>query len=381
MKIRLVIAFVAFSLAVSFAQPIKVIADRLDFGYDFATFSEGLLKVKQNGKWGYINEDGDQVIQARFKEAGNFSEGLAPVKIGEKYGYIDQSGQLVIAARYSYAATFSEGLAQVGFMRGQNGYIDRDGRIAFTSTKTFKCIKDELSSEGLIKVEGPNKKIGFVDQRGNLIIKPQFDRAYAFIEGLAAVSVRKKVGFIDRSGRFVIQPKYDLIKRFDNGYTGVCVGQRWGIIENAAQTEIVRPRFADIQSFHNGRAAVQVSGKWGFINKYGDMVISPKFCETAPFNDNLTPVCVEGKWGYMDSNGNMAIPPQYQNPNRKANAFSNGMEIAYQGSKCGVIDQNGRFIVAPRYDCIYFSGDTPGLAITMNYRGGKKSFQLVKINR
>ncbi len=385
MKIRFVViaiaTFVLFTLD-SNAQQVEVLIDRLDFGYDVAQFSEGLLRAKNGDKWGFVNENGRWVIAPRFKEAGDFSEGLAAVKIGNKYGYIDQAGNLVIAARYSYAEEFSEGLAQVGFVRGQNGYIKEDGSIAFVSSSDrFKCVKGEYCSGGLIKVLGANKKFGFVDIDGNVSIHPQFDRAYSFIDGLAAVAIGKKVGFIDEVGSFIIAPKYDVIKRFKNGYTGVCVGNRWGIIENSAQSEIIRPRYTDVQSFYNGRAAVMVNDKWGYINKYGEMVITPKFCETAPYNKNLTPVCVDNKWGYMDSNGNLAIQPQYKNPNRKPDAFNNGMEIAFVGNKCGVINQNGQFIVSPKYDCIYFSGDTPGLAVVMNTIAGERSCQLVRIRR
>ena len=381
MKFRFVIAIVTLLSIQSFAQNMEVLADHIGFGYDVAQFSEGLLRVKQGDKWGFISENGNWVIKPRFSDARDFSEGLAAIKIGNKYGYIDRSGNLVIAARYSHASNFSEGLAQVGFVRNQTGYIDVNGGIAFVSNGDYTCIKNELCSDGLIKVVGKNKKFGYVNQNGHLVVAPQFDRAYTFIEGLAAVGVRDKVGFINQRGDFIISPKYDVIKRFKNGYTGVCVGNRWGIIENAAQSEIVRPRYTNVQSFYNGRAAVEVNGKWGFIDKGGAMVISPKFSETAPFNNNLTPVCINEKWGYMDTNGNMAIQAQYKNPNRKANAFSHGMEIAYVGNKCGVINEHGTFIVSPKYDCIYFSGDTPGLALVMKTIAGKKSYQLVRIKK
>lgn len=380
MKIRFVVIAISMLITLSsFAQNMEVLTDRIDFGYDVAQFSEGLLRAKKADKWGFINESGRWVIPAKFAEAHDFSEGLAAVKIGNRYGFIDHSGTLVIAARYSYASGFNEGIAQVGFVRGQTGYIDKAGKIAFVSNDQFKCLKNETSADGLVKVKGPNQKFGYVDQRGNLVIPPQYDRAYNFIEGLAAVSLGNKVGFINNQGQFIIAPKYDVIKRFKNGYTGVCVGNRWGIVDNATQSELIKPRFANVQSFYNNRAAVQVNDKWGFINKRGDMVISPKFCETAPFNNHLTPVCIDGKWGYMDTSGNMAIQAQYKNPNRKVNAFNNGMEIAYVGNKCGVINQQGNFIVPPNYDCIYFSGSTPGLALIMQKIGSKKSYKLVKI--
>ncbi|EOZ2107593.1 WG repeat-containing protein, partial [Campylobacter coli] len=59
-------------------------------------FSEGLVAVKLNGKWGFIDKSGKIVIESKFDSGGHFSEGLAGVKLNGKYGLIDKSGKIVI---------------------------------------------------------------------------------------------------------------------------------------------------------------------------------------------------------------------------------------------------------------------------------------------
>ena len=44
-----------------------------------SAFSEGLASVEQNGKWGFINTQGEVVVPCIYDIAGSFSEGLAPV--------------------------------------------------------------------------------------------------------------------------------------------------------------------------------------------------------------------------------------------------------------------------------------------------------------
>jgi hypothetical protein len=39
-------------------------------------------------------------------------------------------------------------------------------------------------------------KYGYINNTGEIVIKPQFDLAYAFSEGLAVVEVNGKEGFI-----------------------------------------------------------------------------------------------------------------------------------------------------------------------------------------
>ena len=69
-------------------------------------FSEGLARVKVNGKWGYINESGKIVIKPQFENAREFSEGLARIRLNKKWGYIDKSGKLVIEPQFIKAREF-----------------------------------------------------------------------------------------------------------------------------------------------------------------------------------------------------------------------------------------------------------------------------------
>src|SRR5688572_3761124 len=48
------------------------------------------------GRWGYINTAGELVIEARYDDAGPFSEGLASVNKRGKWGFIDQNGNEII---------------------------------------------------------------------------------------------------------------------------------------------------------------------------------------------------------------------------------------------------------------------------------------------
>ena len=58
-------------------------------------FSEGLHPVKQNGLWGYINEQAQWVIPPQYDKDASFSDGLALVEKDGKLMYIDHSGAVV----------------------------------------------------------------------------------------------------------------------------------------------------------------------------------------------------------------------------------------------------------------------------------------------
>ena len=64
--------------------------------------------VKENGKWGYINAEGEYVINNQYEEARPFSNGLAAVKTNGLWGYITQDNELVIDAQFDEALDFTD---------------------------------------------------------------------------------------------------------------------------------------------------------------------------------------------------------------------------------------------------------------------------------
>ena len=56
----------------------------------------------------------------------------------------------------------------------------------------------------------------------SIVIKPQFDYADDFSEGLARVDFSGKWGFIDHTRKFVIKPLFDHVLNFSGGLAKVC---------------------------------------------------------------------------------------------------------------------------------------------------------------
>ena len=57
---------------------------------------DNMIAVCKNGKWGFVNSEGEEVIVPVYAEAKSFSNGLAAVSNGETWGFIDRDGTLVI---------------------------------------------------------------------------------------------------------------------------------------------------------------------------------------------------------------------------------------------------------------------------------------------
>ncbi|MDR2467074.1 MAG: WG repeat-containing protein [Prevotellaceae bacterium] len=134
----------------------------------------------------------------RYKKADKFSEGLAAVKLNGKYGFIDRTGMEIIPFRYDDAGAFSEGLAKVR-TNGKWGFIDKMGKEAIPS------IYDNVGSfsEGLVAAQSEGK-YGFIDKTGKEVISFKYDDAGIFSDGLARVRSDGKWLYIDASDKIVI---------------------------------------------------------------------------------------------------------------------------------------------------------------------------------
>ncbi|MBQ7132696.1 MAG: WG repeat-containing protein [Oscillospiraceae bacterium] len=67
-----------------------------------------IIAFKDGDKWGFVDEEGDVVIDPEYSDAKSFSNGLAAVCIDGKWGFIDMDNNLVIPCQYDDADYFNE---------------------------------------------------------------------------------------------------------------------------------------------------------------------------------------------------------------------------------------------------------------------------------
>lgn len=277
-------------------------------------FSEGLAPVKENskGNWGFIDTQGNLVIDYQFSSVYDFREGLACVQSSDSdlWGYIDTTGNVVIPMEYDHVVYFSDGIAHV--VKNGTGYIiDKTGAVLAETEfeSSGEC------SEGLINVK-KDDKWGYIDEQGNLIIDCQYDVSGHFSEGLAWVCKDDRSGYIDDQGNVVIDFIYDA-------------------------------DYNNSSEFTNGYAVVEKDGKYGMIDKQGNTVIDFTYDHLDKYTeDGLICAKKDGLYGYIDINGNTVIDFQYDD----AYDFCDGLAFAELDNKYGFIDTAGNVVLDFIYD-------------------------------
>lgn len=181
---------------------------------DCGVYSDGLIPIKQNGKYSYYDILGDaQFDGAVFDYAGTFSNGTAAVRVNGKWQIIDKNGKTFDDKVYEDIVLFSDGT----YTRKDVKLFKYDGKyhliVKGEERGTFNGV-DILTDDGLIAV-CDNGKWGFVDLEGEMKIKPQFLNARSFSNGLAAVFNGVNWGFINTDGQVAIDYQFPEVDYFD----------------------------------------------------------------------------------------------------------------------------------------------------------------------
>lgn len=252
-------------------------------------FKEGLATVQIDGKWGYINAKGEIVIKPRFAMAGFFSDGLASYRdtYESQWGYINTEGKVIIKPGFDSVEEFHNGIARVGIAPLSSRILSRfiDGGVQvnyhFINKKGEKVDKPKdlhysKGKTGELILFVKNNKTGYLNSKGEVIIKPIFEAGLPFSEGLACVRHKGKYGYIDSSGKFVIFPRFMYPNSFSEGLAGVPLDKKkWGFINKKGET-VIEAQYAWIyDSFKHGIIAVAKDKKLGYINTKNEWVWKP----------------------------------------------------------------------------------------------------------
>ena len=214
---------------ISFEEVPELLASGKNIGEIFDDVSnrrDEFYKVKLNEKCNLLHKESNTLLCRRwYDNIYVFEEGLAGVKLNGKWGFIDKTGKEVIPFKYDFACAFSGGLAKVR-LNGKWGFIDETGR----EICPCKYAAADIFSEGLAQVE-LNGKVGYIDTTGEEVIPCKYDYAYEFKDGFARVELNGKWGYIDRTGREVVPCKYNYVFSFDGEFAKVELNGKQGYVD------------------------------------------------------------------------------------------------------------------------------------------------------
>lgn len=233
-------------------------------------FSLGVAMVKKNDKYGFINEDGVEVIPCIYNDAHPFNNDIAIVEYNGMYGALNRKGSIVIPFEYMLLAD----LSMVG-------------------PTLLMAVKDRLC--------------GVIDKNNNVIVPFEYEGTLPMF-GMITVVKHGKKGVFNHKGQLILPTEFDEIQHpfMHSTSINVCKNGKWGVFDKLGK-EICEPRYDKIDDygFACGRLAVCRNNKWGFINRKGREVIECIYDEVFQFfEENHCEVKLNGEKITIDIYGN-----------------------------------------------------------------------------
>lgn len=354
-------------------------------------------------KRGVLNLQGNQIVPfcQQIDEIKIESE-IILYKQDRHWGAYTLQGQVICEPIYDHIVYVAHNLIKVGMdgkdYESYNDYYWEDGeRYDFTNYNEYSIIN-----------------WGLIDNNGNVILPLEY-RAIAdkVTDGLVEILSNKKVGYVDITGRVLLEPTYESIGEFVDGYAVVSKtsyyydedgrGERtvYGVINsqfneiipcvfNSIEYEMETGRFKTDVGYKtiDGRYVAVVDGKellvdkkykyckpfdctcaiavrvtdghvnYGLIDKKSNDILPPIFSRLVYIENELYKFKINNLYGLVNSKGNIILPNIYNSIGKfednlacvQVNVLSDDRNK--QKKLYGYVDSSGNEILPPSYEFI-----------------------------
>lgn len=345
---------------------------------DAEDFNDGKAKVKRGDTWLLIDKEGKETplshsdIGDKYQDVGNYNEGLCKVstlklgfmdlayhsdysEIAGTWGYVDENGNEVVAPQYIYANDFSGGIAIV--CKGK-----------WTIDKKW----DNKHNTGRYWTE--EELWGGIDKEGNEVIPCKFDEIKFFwdIDGIYMAHFGGwkdgKWGVIDDHGNWLAEPVFeDIDYDYKDGLFAFYKEDKWeddvplGIYDIKQQKVIFEPQFFDVSFRDDGYIEVEVydeeldrrieklidrNGKEKFHSVYSSIYTWKKPYEVVIRDES------GDHHGLIDENGTVLLPCEYDVA-WNGISYENRRILFVENEKQGIRDFDGNVVIKPIYHEIH----------------------------
>ncbi|MFM6946107.1 MAG: WG repeat-containing protein [Flavobacteriales bacterium] len=293
---------------------------RIACSYDEASaFYDGAAIVASNGKIGLINKKNEILAPFQYDEIFDPQQRTFIAKNGEVYGVLNHLGKLVIAARYKDIQRLENGALMLEDSLGF--YLSRaDGVLFNTQPMVYEEVEQYIESQKVNAPEvitpilsEPNLPVIFIKNgkkglklNGKEIVAASFEDILPFQAAVAIAKKKGKYGLIDANGKTILNFDYSSI-RYLSGL-GFLVEQNGllGIYEiNKGFT--IPIAFEAIKPFEKTYLLVSNAGKDGLLTLAGKQVLETKYQRISRFDTETLFLVQEEKISYFLEKENRLI--------------------------------------------------------------------------
>lgn len=184
-----------------------------DLIYDLSRKNNNSYVAVCDRKCGLVDRSCNPVIDLKYDYIFDIEKDLFYFKENDLCGVVNNSGDVLVEARYSKIRSYNDSVF-VATKGAFQVFVNRQGKEFFDSKYTHLM----TSGKDLIVVTTKEKKFGYINWNGDIIIEPKYDHATGFKNDRARVVLNKKYGIINKDGDYILDPRFDKIKFTALGY-------------------------------------------------------------------------------------------------------------------------------------------------------------------
>ena len=248
----------------------------LEVEHDRLFDSDGFWVSTIDNKQALFAEDGRRITPHKYDKIFTSKGGIITVVEDGKYGLINKEGNEVVPVMYDYIEISNQGNYAKLSLNGFSGMITSDGKeVCPMKYHSMGRINEEI---GLVLVEH-NFNYGYIDTKGNEVIplkygcSEEFIGEYACVRGFGGSPFNNHDGLINAKGEEVVPLQYSSIGNFvnkDMSIIEVSDGRNVGLFDLLNKKELIAPKYASVGKYSDGWLAVKSRGKWGFVDLDGN---------------------------------------------------------------------------------------------------------------
>jgi hypothetical protein len=320
----------------------------------------------------YFNWRGHQIVDVGADSVSFFREGYAARLIDGRWSYINEQGEPLAGSDYLQAKSFGEGLAAVQMDSTSWAFIDTSGQLqGRLSTETYQDLGYFVGGRCWFR---QGAKFGFLDRSLQIVIPPRFSSVSDFHRDRAIAKMGSSVAVIDTSGNFLVKPERysDITPWNEAGRAVATVAGDGKYLLDFAGNPLHEESFSEIILKGDPPYLAKRERDWGYIDEQAKEVIEPIYTAATPFTNKRARVKTfksGDRWVYINPVGRTINKQAY----RSASDFSEGIAAVQPPNQSSrLLQLNGQELMISNCDNLFVDG--PFLGCNPNGLGGKKAF-------
>lgn len=183
-----------------------------------------------------------------------------------------------------------------------------------------------------------------------------------------------KIGFLNTKGKVKINPIYDMASDFYDGYANIIKDSTYGYIDTKG-TEILFKQFQETYFYYGNTGIAKKNGKYGLIDRTGNELSDFTYKMIFSFGFNhFKGILSKDSSQILDNRGKIIFNVQNEF-NIKSDYFETDSLLVYEKivdkkKLQGLVRLDGKIIIEPIYENIYFIEDKDFFVVKKNNKYG-----------